>query len=92
MRRLPLRPALLVERDEIDGIEQQRREPAVTYGSRDDLAGKRKQQPRALDHDQRLQRFLRDVLDAEYTRKRQIEREQHVPLFSALPSRVSVTS
>ena len=47
--------ALVVERDEIDRIEQQRREAAVAHGGGDDLARERKQEPRALDHDDRLQ-------------------------------------
>ena len=72
-----LRHALLIERDEIDRIEQQRRKAAVAHRGRDDLAREREQQPRAFDHHQRLQLLLRHVLDAEHAGERQIEGEQH---------------
>ena len=77
LRRLHLCDALLIERDEIDRIEQQRREAAVAYRGGYDLARERKQQPRAFDHDQRLQRLLRHVLDPEYAGESQVEGEQH---------------
>ena len=71
-----LRHALLIERDEIDRIEQQRREAAVAHRRGDDLAGEREQQPRALDHHQRRNVLLRYVLDAEHAGERQVERKQ----------------
>ena len=45
-----LRQPLLIERDEIDRIEQERREAAVAHRGGDDLAREREQQPRAFDH------------------------------------------
>ena len=79
---LRLRCAMLlaVERDEIDRVEQQRREAAVAHRVGDDLAREREQQPRAFDHHERLQVLLRHVLDAEHAGKDQLEAEQHVAL------------
>src|SRR6516165_12005700 len=65
LRRLGLGRALLIKRDEIDRIEQQRREAPIAYGSCHDLAREREQQARTLDHDDRLQGLCRHVLDAE---------------------------
>ena len=72
-----LRHALPIERDEIDRIEHQRREAAVAHRGRDDLAGERKQQPRAFDQHQRLKLLLRHVLDAEHAGVYQLEVEHH---------------
>src|SRR6478609_8392196 len=55
LRHLRLCRALLIERDEIDGIEQERREATVAHRGSHDLACKWEQQARALDHDERLQ-------------------------------------
>src|SRR5712691_10405756 len=54
LRRLCLGRALLIERDEIDGVEEERRKAAIAHRGGDDLARERKQQPRAFDHDERL--------------------------------------
>ena len=72
-----LRHALLIERDEIDRIEHQRREAAVAHRRRDDLAGERKQQPRAFDQHQRLHLLLRHVLDPEHAGELQLDVEHH---------------
>src|SRR5439155_11152846 len=74
---LHLRGPLLIERDEIDRIEQKWRKAAVAHRSRDNLARERKQQPRAFDHDQRMQVLLRHILDAEDAGEGQVEGEQH---------------
>src|SRR5262245_45306296 len=76
LRGLHLR-ALLIERDEIDRIEQERGEAAVADGVGDDLAREREQEARALDHDERLQRLRRHVLHPEYPGEGQLERKQH---------------
>src|SRR5205807_1457873 len=73
---LRLRGLLLIERDEIDGIEQQRREAAADHRRCDELTGEREQQPRALDHDQRPDIFGRNALQVENARIAEIEREQ----------------
>src|SRR6267378_4346392 len=59
-RRLPFH-VLAIQADEVDRVQHQGREAAVTDGAGDDLAREREQQPRALDHDERVQVFLRDV-------------------------------
>ena len=76
LRCLHLRRALLIERDEINGIEQEGRETTVADRGGDDLACEWEQQPRALDHHQRLQRLGRYVLDAKDAGEGQIEGEQ----------------
>src|SRR5262249_36389232 len=53
------------------------RKAAVAHGGSDDLAGEWKQQARTLDHDDRLQRLSRHVLDAENAGERQIEGKQN---------------
>ena len=77
LRRLRLRRALLIEGDEIDGIEQERREATVAHRGCHDLACKREQQARALDHDERLQRLRRYVLNAKDAGKGQVEGKQN---------------
>ena len=67
---------LAIEADEINRVEQQRREAAVAHDVGDNLARERKQQPGAFDHHHRMQTFLRNVLDAEHAGKCQIETEQ----------------
>ena len=57
---------LLIEPDEIDRIEQQRRKPAVAHRRGDDFARERKQKPRTFDHHQRMHVCLRHVLDPEH--------------------------
>ena len=57
--------ALAVERDEIDRVEQQRRETAIAAGIGDDLAGEGEEQARALDQHDRVDRLLGDVDQAE---------------------------
>src|SRR5271165_1263458 len=74
---LHLRHSLLVEGNEIHGVEQERRKSAVAHRGRDDLAREREQEPRTLDHDERLQRFRRHVLDTENAREGQIEGKQY---------------
>ncbi len=76
-RRLPLH-VLAVQADEIDGIEHQRRETAVAHRGRDDFACEREQQPRAFDHDQRVQVFLRHIDDAEHAGIGEFEAEHHL--------------
>ena len=76
-RRLPLH-VLAVQADEIDGIQHQGREAAVAHGGGDDLAGEREQQPRALDHDQRMQVLLGHVHDAEHAGIGEVEAEHHL--------------
>src|SRR5258708_18354637 len=76
LRRLRLGRALLIKRDEIDRIEQQRREAPVAYGRCDDLAREREQQARTLDHDDWLQCLCRHVLDAENASECQVEGKQ----------------
>src|SRR5205807_2308259 len=76
LRRLRLARALLIKRDEIDWIEQQRREAPVAYGRCNDLAREREQQARTLDHDDWLQCLCRHVLDAENASKCQVEGKQ----------------
>src|SRR6516162_5655104 len=76
LRRLRLGRALLIKRDEIDWIEQQRREAPVAYGRGDDLAREREQQARTLDHDDWLQCLCRHVLDAENASECQVEGKQ----------------
>src|SRR5499427_3075531 len=76
LRRLRLARALLIKRDEIDWIEQERREAPVAYGRCDDLAREREQQARTLDHDDRLQCLCRHVLDAENASECQVEGKQ----------------
>src|SRR5262249_33326213 len=77
VRRFHLRRALLVQRDEVHGIEQQRRKAAVAHRSCDDLAREWEQQTRTLDHDDRLQRLSRHVLDAKNAGEGQIEGKQN---------------
>ena len=69
---------LLIEPDEVDRIDQQRREPAVAHGRGDDFAREREQQPRTFDHHERMHAVLRHVLDPEHTGEHEIETEQHV--------------
>ena len=52
---------LTIEADEVDRIQHQRREPAVTHGRGDDLTGEREQQARAFDEQQRQQMLLRET-------------------------------
>src|SRR5215813_1488699 len=75
--RAGLRHALLVERDEIDRIEQERPETAVAYRGRDHLARERKQEPWAFDEQDRLQMLRRHILESEYARKREVEGKHH---------------
>ena len=77
LRHLRLCRALLIECDEIDGIEQERREATVAHCGCHDLARKREQQARALDHDERLQCLRRYVLDAKDAGEGQVERKQN---------------
>src|SRR5882724_5007304 len=72
-----LRQALLIERDKIDRIEQERGKTTVAHRGCNDLAREREQQPRALDQQQRLQVLLRHVLEPEHAREGEIEGEQH---------------
>ena len=76
-RSLPFH-VLAVQADEIDGIEHQRREAAVAHRGGDDFAREREQQPRAFDHDQRMQVFLRHVDDAEHAGIGELEAEHHL--------------
>src|SRR6516164_3469921 len=76
LRRLGLGRALLIKRDEIDRIEQQRWEAPIAYGRCNDLAREREQQARTLDHDDRLQGLCRHVLDAENASECQVEGKQ----------------
>src|ERR1700736_7027918 len=69
---------LLVEPDEIDGIDHQRRVSAVAHRSRNDLACEGEQQSRAFDHYQGVHVFLRDILDAENAGIDQLESEQQL--------------
>ena len=69
---------LAIQADEIHGVEHQGREAAVAHGGRNDLAREREQQPRAFDHDQRMQVFLRHVQDAEYPGIGEVEAEHHL--------------
>src|ERR1700704_5805680 len=76
-RRLPrLRALWLVDRDEIDGVEQERREAAADDGGRDDLAREREEHTRAFDHDQRADAVLRNALEMKYARIGEVEGEQ----------------
>ena len=70
--------ALPIERDEIDRVDVERREAAVAHRVGHDLARERKEQPRAFDHDHRMQLVLRDVLNPENTRIGQLEGEEHL--------------
>src|SRR5262245_45857256 len=72
-----LRQPLVIERNEIHRIEQERRIAPVAHRGRDDLAREREQEPRALDHDHRLDVLLRDIHNAEHTGEGQIEDKQH---------------
>src|SRR6516225_10807941 len=73
---LHLRDPALIECDEIDRMEQERRKAAIRDRGRDDLAGKREQQPRALDHEQGPEVLLRDIDQAEHAAVIEIEGEQ----------------
>src|SRR5262245_58561082 len=73
---LQLGDALAIEADEIHRIDTQGREAAVHDGVRDDLAREREQQARALDHHDRMQVLLRDVLHAEDAGVEHLELEQ----------------
>ena len=75
-RRLRLRHPLAIESDEIDRVEQERREAAVADRGRDDFARKWKKKTRALDQDDRLHAVGRYVLDAEDAAKNELEAEQ----------------
>src|SRR5262249_30865437 len=75
-RRLHLGRALLIERDEIDGVEQQGGKGAVSHRGCDDLAREWEQQARTLDHNNWLQCLCRYVLHAENASERQIEGEE----------------
>ena len=68
--------ALPEERHEIDGVDEQRREAAISHGVGDDLPGEREDQPRALDHDDRMQLGFGNVLQAEYSGVVELEFEQ----------------
>ena len=61
-----LRQSLLVDRNEIDGVEQQRGKSAISHSRRDYFASKWKQQPGAFDHKHRLEVFGRNILKPEY--------------------------
>src|SRR5471032_589317 len=76
-RRLPLY-ILAVETNEVDRIEHQWREAAVTDGRGNNLAREWEQQARALDHDQRMQVFLRYIDDPEYPGIGKIETEHNL--------------
>ena len=69
---------LAIQADEIDRVEHQRREAAVAHRRGDDFAREREQQPRAFDHDQRMQVFLRDVDDPEHAGIGELETEHHL--------------
>src|SRR5215467_1905472 len=75
--RAGLRHALLVERDKIDWIEQERPEATVAYRGRDHFARERKQEPRAFDEQDRLQVLRRHILEPEYSGKREVEGKHH---------------
>jgi len=64
---------LSIKADEIDRIDIERREAAIAYGGRDDFAREWKQQTRALDHHDRLDVFLRHVLQPEDAGKGEVE-------------------
>jgi hypothetical protein len=80
---LPLQ-VLLIQADEIDGIKHQGREAAIADGGRDDLACEREQEPRALDHDERMQVFLRYVQDPEHAGIGELEAEDHLAVVLGL--------
>jgi hypothetical protein len=73
---LQARHLLLIQRDEVDGIEQKRRKTAVHHCTCDNFPREGKQKPRTLDHQQRRDVFLRDVLQAEDAGIEQVEAEQ----------------
>jgi hypothetical protein len=75
--RLRLCGTLLIERNEIHGIEQERRETAVADRCSDDFARKRKQKARAFDHDHGLHLRLRDIQYPEYAGECQVEDEKN---------------
>src|SRR5215208_5422179 len=78
-RRLALLGGLLaVQRHEIDRIDVERREAAVAHSVRYHLPGEREQQPRALDHDQRVELIGRHVAGPEHARIGELELEQHL--------------
>src|SRR6476620_9740073 len=52
---------------EVDRIEQQRREPAFARDVGDETAQEGEQDRRAVDEQERLQRFLGQILNAEET-------------------------
>ena len=88
-----LPPGAAVERGEVDRIDEQGREAAIAHGVGDDLTREREQQARALDHHDRVQVLLRDVLDAEDAGIDQLEaRTAGSAASPALPSSVSSTS
>ena len=62
---LPARELGAVERQEVDLLEVQRRVAAVAGDVADDAAQVGEDQPRALDHQQRMQLLRRHVLDQE---------------------------
>src|SRR5579862_7133982 len=59
-------------------MEHQRREAAIGDGGGNDLASKRKQQSRALDHQKRPEIFLGNIAHAEYAGVIEVEGEQHI--------------
>jgi hypothetical protein len=70
---------LAVQADEIHRIKQERRKAAITDCGRDDFACEREQQPRTLNEYDRVQAFLRDIAEAEYTGELQFEAKKHGP-------------
>ena len=74
-RCLSLRHFLAREADEFHRIKQKRGKAAIAHGGRYNLSGKWKQESRAFDQHDRIQTLLRNIADAEYARKLQVEAE-----------------
>ena len=74
------------------GSSIKRREAAVAHRSGDDLAGEREQQPRALDHHQRMQVSLGTFTMRNTPAYARSKLNISLPAFSALPSTDNVTS
>ena len=83
---LHLRHSLLIEGDEIYGIEEKRREAAVAHCRCHDLARERKQEPRTFDHDKGLQAILAARSEPE-KRPRRSDRRRTVLFRSCPPCR-----
>src|ERR1700728_923739 len=74
------RHPLPVKFDKIDRIEQQGLKAAVADCCRDNLAREWEQQPRAFDHDERLQAVGRHIHNAEHAAKHQLEAVEYQAL------------